>query len=234
MRSGAAIADMSAGFLLANGILMALLERERSGEGQWVATSLLEAQIFLLDFQAARWLVDEDVAGQAGNTHPTIVPTGAFRTADGHVNIAPNPAMWEKLCTCLEAPELMTDPDFMSLADRTHNRDRLFEEIEARTVKRRTADWVERMNAAGVPCGPIYRLDETFNDAQVRHLGIAQTVDSPALGPTQLVGQAIHMSRTPSRLAAPAPEPGQHTHEILAGLGLDEAEIADLKARDIV
>ncbi len=234
MRAGIAVADMSAGLLCANAILMALLEREKSDEGQWVHTSLLEAQIFMLDFQAARWLMEGEVAGQAGNEHPTIVPTGTFETSDGYVNMSPGPSMWERFCKVLDAPELSEDPDYQTYPDRQRNRVRLVEDIQTHTRKKDSATWVRLLNLAGVPCGPILGVDETFGDPQVEHLGMAQTVTSDALGETTLVGQAIHMSRTPNELVRASPEPGENGLEVLAELGYSEAELADLKAREII
>ncbi len=234
MRAGIAVADMSGGLLCANAILMALLEREKSGIGQWVHTSLLEAQIFMLDFQAARWLMEGEVPGQAGNAHPTIVPTGTFETADGFVNISPGPAMWERFCTVLDAAQLTRNPAYRTYADRQRNRAELVKDIEKLTRKKDSATWVHLLNRAGVPCGPILGVDETFADPQVKHLGMAQTVSSAALGETTLVGQAIHMSRTPNALVRASPEPGEHGAEVLAEIGYSEAEVADLKARQII
>ncbi len=234
MRAGIAVADMSAGLLCANAILMALFEREKSGVGQWVATSLLEAQIFMLDFQAARWLMEGEVPGQAGNEHPTIVPTGAFETKDGYVNMSPGPAMWERFCKALDAPELTDNPDYATYPDRQRNRVQLVKDIEIQTRQKDSATWVRLLNQAGVPCGPILGVDQTFGDPQVEHLGMAQTVESAALGETTLVGQAIHMSRTPNKLVRASPEAGEHGAEVLGELGYDADELADLKRRHII
>ncbi len=234
MRVGIAIADMTSGILAASGTLTALLEREVSGEGQWVTTSLLESQIFMLDFQAARFLQKHDVPGQVGNDHPTAVPMGCFRTADGHVNIAPMPGAWGKFCKVLGLDDLAEDEAFRSPGRRVRNRDRVNALITAVTVTRTSAEWIALLNQAGIPCGPIYAIDETFEDEQVRHLGIAQTVASPALGEQTLLGQAVHLSRTDSRLAAPTPELGEHTDDILAGIGYTRADIAGLRERQII
>ncbi len=230
MRSGAAISDVTAGILAANGILLALLERERSGKGQWVQTSLLEAQIFLLDFQAARWLVDRDLPPQVGNDHPTNVPMGAFETRDGHVNIAPMPDMWPGFCRAMGLDELIDHPDYRTLEARYRNRAALNAAIAGAARARSSADWIERLNRAGIPCGPIYSLDQTFADPQVRHAGIAQPVDSPAMGRIELVGQPIRLTRTPSRALAPAPEYGAHTAEILTALGYTPDDLAAFEA----
>jgi crotonobetainyl-CoA:carnitine CoA-transferase CaiB-like acyl-CoA transferase len=231
MRVGIPVADLTAGLFCALGIMVALLERAQSGKGQWVQTSLLQAQIFMLDFQAARWLIAKDVAGQAGNNHPTSIPTGVFKTADGHINIATTGhQMWERLCNTIGATELMEHPDYKTSAARSKNRNALSVEIDRRTVTRTSAEWVEAMNTAGVPCGPINSIDQAFADPQVRHLGIAQDVATPGGGKTTLVGQPIDMSRTPSRLAAPTPELGEHTDEVLKEFGFSAQEIDGLRA----
>jgi formyl-CoA transferase len=229
VRVGTAIADLASGIFCAIGIFVALLEREASGRGQWVKTSLLEAQISLLDFQAVRWLIDREVPGQAGNDHPTTAPTGVFPTVDGHVNIASvGDAMFARLCRALDAP-LGTDPRFTDDRARIAHRAELNAAIGAITRTRPSTHWVETLDRAGVPCGPIYSIDQMFADPQVRHLGIAQAVIHPRLGPLQLVGQPVSLSRTPSRLASAAPEQGEHTAAILGELGYDSARIAALR-----
>jgi len=233
MRVGIAIADLSAGLLAAIGTLTALLEREVSGEGQWVHTSLLEAQIFMLDFQAARYLMKKEVANQVGNDHPTSVPTGTFKTADGYINIAPTPPMWKKFCTTLGL-NIADDPDFATPTARRKNRDRLHEAVEKVTTGADNATWIERFNQAGVPCGPIYSIDQTFADPQVRHLGMAESVLSRALGNISLVAQPVNLSRTDSQLVSGAPEAGEQTDEILASLGYSKDTIADFHKREVV
>lgn len=234
MRSGAAISDVGAGLLCANGIMTALLERETSGEGQWVQTSLIEAMIFLLDFQAARWTMSQDLPPQVGNNHPTNAPMGVFKTQDGYITIAPIPAMWPKFCAALGAPELVERPEYQNAESRLENRYQLNAEIDALTETKPSAEWIEIMNKTGVPCGPIYTLEETFNDPQVQHLGIAQTVQSAKLGPTTIIGQPIHLSRTPNRLVSATPECGAHTDEILAEVGYSAEEIAAFRDRKVI
>lgn len=235
VRAGIPIADLTAGIFCAMGILIALLEREVSGEGQWVQSSLLQAQIAMLDFQAARWLIAGDVPGQAGNDHPTSIPTGVFPTADGHMNLAASgQAIWTRFCRAAGAAHLLQNPDYADDARRSANRQALNAEI-AQVMKRRpTAEWVEILNAAGVPCGPIYAIDQVFADPQVQHLGIAQPVTHPRLGPIKVVGQAVSLSRTPSRIETATPEKGQHTEEILRALGYDAPAIAGLRQRKVV
>lgn len=230
MKSGAAINDMFAGILCANAVLMALLDRERSGQGQWVSTSLIEAQLFMLDFQAARWTMNGDEPTQDGNHHSMLTPMGVFATRDGHINIAPLPRMWGRFCEVLGVPEMKDDPDYRTPEDRQCNRARLIQAIEAITRSRDSDDWVAAFNRADVPCGPIYSIKEAFDNEQVRHLGIVQTVHSASVGrDLNLVGQPLHMSQHESRIAAPAPACGEHTDEILAEEGYSQAEISHLR-----
>ncbi len=235
VRAGVAIADLTAGIFCAMGILLALIEREESGEGQWVQSSLLAAQIAMLDFQAARWLIAGEVPEQAGNNHPTSIPTGVFATADGHINIAASGGeIFARLCKALGATHLATDPEFASGQARSHNRDRLNAAIEAITRTRTLAEWIDVLNHAGVPSGPIYRIDEVFADPQVRQMGIARAIESPRRGRQELVGQAIELSRTPWELRTPTPEKGQHTDAVLTALGYDATAIANLRARRVI
>jgi crotonobetainyl-CoA:carnitine CoA-transferase CaiB-like acyl-CoA transferase len=235
VRVGVPIADLSAGMFLAMGILVALVERESSGQGQRVDTSLLQAQIAMLDFQAARWLMRKEVPEQAGNDHPTLIPTGVFPTHDGYINLqAAGAAIFSRLCRALGLEKLQTDPRFANVKLRSENRAALHEAISTVTSTRSSEDWIEILNAAGVPCGPIYRIDEMFADPQVRHLCMSEAVSSPKLGKIELVAQAIGMSRTPSRILAAAPERGEHTDEVLREIGYDREEIAELRMRNAV
>ena len=235
VRVGIPIADLAAGILCAQGILLALFERERSGEGQWVTTSLLQAQIFLLDFQASRWLNQGEVPRQAGNNHPTSIPTGVFRTADGFINIgASGQKIWERLCLALSAGELTTDPRFATAGGRSSNRDALTGEIERRLATVDSATWIARLNEAGVPCGRIYSIDEVFADPQVQTLRMVESVPSPYYQPLWLLAQPMRLSRTPSQIHTRPPECGEHTEEILASLGYSAPEIASLRERAIV
>ena len=229
VRVGIPVADLCAGLFAALGILVALLEREKSGKGQAVETSLLQAQIFMLDFQASRFLVEGEVARQAGNNHPTTVPTGVFKTRDGLVNIATTGGkMWERFCVTLGAEALTKNPDYRTAGARSKNRDALNAEIEGYLQGRTSAEWVEHFNKAGVPCGPIYSIDQVFADPQVRHLGIAQSVAGKGKRALRLVGQPVSLSRTPSRLKAPPPQLGQHTDAVLKEFGFSAREIAAL------
>ncbi|HTZ34956.1 MAG TPA: CoA transferase [Stellaceae bacterium] len=235
VRVGIPVADLSAGIFAAMGILVALLEREVSGEGQWVESSLLAAQIAMLDFQAARWTIAGEVPEQAGNDHPTSIPTGVFKTRDGHINIASaGDAIFARFCRAIDRPDLAEHPDYKTGRARSDNRKALNAAIEAITATRPSAEWIERLNEAGVPAGPIYRMDEVFADPQVRHLGIAQTVRHPKLGDIALIGQAVTLSRTPSRLETASPDAGEHTEAILGELGYSAGDIARLRDKGVV
>jgi crotonobetainyl-CoA:carnitine CoA-transferase CaiB-like acyl-CoA transferase len=228
-RVGIPVADLSAGLFAALGVLVALLEREKSHKGQAVETSLLQAQIFMLDFQAARYLVEGEVAKQAGNNHPTSIPTGAFKTRDGYINIAANgEKMWQRFCKTIGAAELLQKPQYRTEAKRSENRDALNGEIETHLQSRTSAEWVERLNKASVPCGPIYSIDEVFADPQVQHLGIAQSVGGKSERPLRLVGQPVALSRTRSRLAVRPPKRGEHTDAVLGEFGFSARDIAAL------
>ena len=235
LRVGIPVADLTAGIFCAMGILIALLEREQSGTGQWVQSNLLAAQIAMLDFQAARWTIGHEVPGQAGNDHPTSIPTGVFQTADGYMNIgAAGEAIYQRFCKVIDAPELATDPAFATNAARSENRGRLNEAISAITRKRTTAAWIELLNEAGVPCGPIYRMNEVFADPQVKHLNISRHVQHKVLGDVEVMGQAVELSRTPWSVRSASPEPGEHTDEILHDLGFDHTTIAALREHKVV
>ena len=235
MRVGIPVADLCAGLLCAHGIMVALLEREQSGEGQWVDSSLLAAQIFMLDFQAARWLMDKDVAPQAGNNHPTSIPTGVFETKDGYINIAATgQVIWERFCKAMDAEDMMTDARYANGAARSENRDALNADINRRTKERDSATWIEFFNEAGVPAGEINSIDQVFADPQVEHLKMAESVQSGAIGDIELVAQAVRLHRTPSTLAVAPPERGEHTDEVLQGLGYSADEVAAMRERNVV
>jgi crotonobetainyl-CoA:carnitine CoA-transferase CaiB-like acyl-CoA transferase len=229
MRVGIAVGDVAAGMCAAVGILTALHERERSGEGQWVQTSLLEALLFFLDFQGARYLMKGEVAKQAGNNHPTGVPTGTFKTRDGYVNIAPTPPMWKRFCKVIGKPEWGEKSEWASPKDRRQHRETLNGLINEITGKEDTASVVAKMNAGGIPCGPVYDIGQAFNDPQVKHLGIAKKVPSKALGDITLIGQPVNLSRTKTTMVTGAPEYAEHADEILAEFGYSSKEIESFR-----
>jgi crotonobetainyl-CoA:carnitine CoA-transferase CaiB-like acyl-CoA transferase len=235
VRVGIPVADLTAGIFCAMGILVALLEREVSGEGQWVQSNLLAAQIAMLDFQAARWTIGHEVPGQAGNDHPTSMPTGVYVTADGYFNIgASGDAIYGRFCKVIGAPQLATDPRFVTNADRSKNRRDLAEAIDAITHTKTSAAWIAILNEAGVPCGPINSIDQVFADPQVKHLHVTRHVPHKVLGDIEVIGQAVELSRTPWGVHSPTPEPGEHSDEVLRELGYGAAEIADLRTRKVI
>ncbi|KAA2213527.1 CaiB/BaiF CoA transferase family protein [Teichococcus oryzae] len=235
VRVGIPIADLCAGIFAAQGVMVALLERETSGRGQWVQTSLLQAQVFMLDFQAARWLQAGDVPQQAGNNHPTSIPTGVFPTADGHMNIAATgKRIWQRFCEVLDRREWLEDPRYSTSAARSQNRDALNAAIADVTRTDTSANWVERLNAAGVPCGPINTIDQVFEDPQVQHLGIATYLNGGSNAPVGYVAQPMTLSRTPSAIHSHPPALGEHTDAILGELGLSAAEIATLREQQVI
>jgi formyl-CoA transferase len=235
VRAGIPVDDLSAGLFTAIGILLALIERQRSGRGQWVQSSLLEAQIAMLDFQAARWLMAGEIAGQAGNNHPKAITTGLFQTADEPINVCADPQpMWERFCHAVDGEELLQDPRFASDELRQENGAATVAAMTEKLKQRKGRDWIERLNRAGVPCGPVNRIDQVFADPQVQHLGIARRLRHPALGEIGLVGQPMTLARTPSRMSWAAPEPGEATEDVLTGLGFGKAEIAALRERQVV
>jgi crotonobetainyl-CoA:carnitine CoA-transferase CaiB-like acyl-CoA transferase len=229
VRAGIPIADLTAGLFAALGILVALLEREKSKKGQHIETSLLQAQIFMLDFQGARYLVKGEVAKQAGNNHPTSIPTGVFKTKDGYINIATaGQKTWQRFCEAVGATALMERPEYKTAEARSKNRDALSPEIDEYLAAATSAEWVERLNKAGVPSGPIYAIDQVFADPQVKHLGIVQSVTMKDKSKMRLLGQPVGLSRTPSRLVARPPDLGEHTNAILKEFGFSARDIAAL------
>ena len=235
MRVGCAVADVGGGLLAALGVLTALLERETSGEGQWVQSNLLQAAIQLLDFQAARYTMSGEVPEQVGNDHPTSMPTSAYATADGYMNVAASgEKMWRIVCESIGRPELADDPDFKTAQDRATNRKALNVEMNRGFAAKTSAEWVAILNQAGVPCGPIYRMDQVFADPQVRHIQAAADGKHRTLGTLRLINQPVKLSRTPASLATATPERGEHTEEVLLELGFKSQEIKKLKDEGII
>ena len=235
VRVGIPIADLTAGLFCALGILTALIEREKSGEGQWLHTSLLQSQIFMLDFQAARWLMQGEVAPQVGNEHPTSVPTNRYETRDGSINVAvAGDVIWRRFCHAVDRADWAEDESLASNAQRKARRDELNREIAGIIRSKTSQEWVDLLTEAGVPCGPIYRIDEMFEDPQVQHLEVAKPLETDPFGETRALAQPFQLTRTPSAFTAPPPTRGQHTEEILEELELDAEAIETLRRNTII
>jgi crotonobetainyl-CoA:carnitine CoA-transferase CaiB-like acyl-CoA transferase len=235
VRAGLAVADSSAGLYAALGILTALLEREESGEGQWVHASLLHAQIAMMDFQAARYLNDGDIPVQVGNDHPTSSPMGLFKAADGTFNLgASGQGNWIRLCDTLHQPHWLTDAEFATEKLRVKNRNRLNRELDSLFTAKSVAHWVDLLNDAGVPAGPVYTVPEMFEDPQVKYLGVAQSVRSPEGKFMRLISQPVTLERTPAKIAKSAPGWGAHTDEILRDAGYTDDEVRQLRTEQVV
>jgi crotonobetainyl-CoA:carnitine CoA-transferase CaiB-like acyl-CoA transferase len=234
MRVGIPIADLCAGIFAAQGILVALLEREASGRGQWLHTSLLEAMVYMMDFQTSRYLIDGEVATQAGNFHPTSIPTGVYKAKDGYLNIAVfGSKIWERFCTILGAPEWIGDERYRDKAARSANRDALNAEIDQRLAAHDRSHWIGQFNEGGVACGLINDMREVFEEPQLRHLGLVKEVVSRWHGPQRLVGQPVQLARTPSTIARAAPRRGEHSDEVLLELGVSRDDLERMKANGV-
>jgi formyl-CoA transferase len=235
VRVGIPIADLCSGIFLAQGVLVALLEREWTGQGKWVSTSLLEAMLSMLDFQASRWLMSGEVPPQAGNNHPTGIPTGVFETKDGHINIAASgDDLYKRFCQAIERQDLLTDPRFSTSKARSTNRDELMELLQPVTRQKTSEEWIQLMNAAGVPCGPIYTIDKTFADPQVKFLEMAQPVHSSVLGDLTILGHPVSVNGDRNPLRSAAPELGEHNEEVFTSLGFTKEQITDMAKRGII
>lgn len=235
VRVGIPIADLCSGIFLAQGILVALLEREATGKGKWVATSLLEAMLSMLDFQASRWLMSGEVAPQAGNNHPTGIPTGVFETQDGHINIAASgDDLYRRFCRAIERPDLLTDARFATSKARSDNRDELMEVLMPETRKKPSAEWIKLLNEAGVPCGPIYKINESFADEQVQFLEMAQPVHSPLLGDLTILGHPVTINSERNPLQRSAPDLGQDNEEVYTSIGFSKEQLDDLSKRGVI
>jgi len=234
-RAGIALADMAAGSLLTNGILLALLDRQESGLGQWVQISLLEATISFLDFQAARWVIDGDDPGPVGNDHPTLTPMGTFSASDGYLNVAaPSDRLWTRLCRALDSPELAADGAFSTVLLRHENKEELKKRLQDRFSMRTRAEWVGLLEEAGVPCGPVNSVSEVFADPQVVHLEMTSRIDHPTRGEISVLRNPLTFSRSERATKTAAPVPSQNTNEILEELGYSGEHISDLRERGVI
>jgi crotonobetainyl-CoA:carnitine CoA-transferase CaiB-like acyl-CoA transferase len=235
LRAGIPVADLCSGLFCAIGILTALLDREVTGAGQWVQTSLLQAQVAMLDFQAARWLIDGVVPGQTGHHHPYMTPMGVFPTADGNMIIgASGQEQYKKFCDVMEAPDLLTDPRFSTVELRAQNLEAFVEAVARLTRQRPVAEWVMLFNRAGIASGPINAIDQVFEDPQVKHHGMVRPVQHPRLGEINVLGSPITLSDSTSAIERTSPDRGENTDEILTTLGFTPDEIAALRGERVV
>jgi formyl-CoA transferase len=235
VRVGIPMDDLTAGNLLAFGIMTALFERETTGVGRWVTTSLLEAQVFMLDFQAARWLLKGEVAGQAGNDHPTGIPTGVFPTSDGHINIAASSArLWERFCDAIGQPEWKSNPEWNTQQGRSRDRRAINAAISEITRTQPAEHWIDLFEDAGIPCGPINTIDRVFADPQVQHLQMARPVEHPRFGTQLMVASPINISGIPKDIRTPTPEAGADTDDVLRGVGYSDTEIGRMRAKGAI
>jgi len=237
VRVGIAISDTTAGMFLGQGILLALLHRENTGQGQWVHTSLIESMLNKLDFQGARYTVSGEVAGQYGNAHPTLAPMGTYRARDGMVNIAASTVrMWTNFCEALDAKALLAHPDYKDHAARQANRVQLDADIDQLTAEFDTAELMARLNPAGVPCGPIYDIGQAFEDAQVKHLRVTRPAVHPVMGTMELLRSPINLSAFPhpEQFHHAGPDPGEQSDELLRELGYDDVAIAGMRSEGAV
>jgi crotonobetainyl-CoA:carnitine CoA-transferase CaiB-like acyl-CoA transferase len=235
VRVGLPIADLTAGNLLALGVTMALFDRTRTGVGRWVHTSLLEAQIFMMDFQAARWLIDKEVPKQAGNDHPTGIPNGVFPSSDGHFNIAASSSrVFARFCDAIGKPEWKDKPEWNTGAKRSAERKAISAAISEITRTKPAAHWVELFEEAGVPCGPINSMDQVFADPQVQHLGMSAEVTSATRGTYNVVANPLNLEGVPKKIRSATPEAGQHTEEILRSVGYSDAEMEKMRKNGVI
>ena len=235
VRAGIAVSDSSTGLYTAVGVLTALLEREVSGKGQWVHASLLHSMVAMMDFQAARYLVDDEVPGQVGNDHPTNCPMGLFKGSDGYFNIGVSGmGQWTKFCEVLGRPEWVNKPEFTGNPARVKHRDMLNSAAQEIFSTKPVAHWIEALNQADIPAGPVYDVAEMFDDPQIKHLGVAQAAPCYTGDDVTLISQPVVLTRTPANIVVAGPDCGEHTEEVLRELGFDDAAIAGLRAEKVV
>lgn len=235
MRVGIPVDDLTAGNLLAMGCLMALFDRERTGVGRWVTTSLLESQIFMLDFQASRWLMEKEVAGQAGNDHPTGIPTGVFPTADGHINIAASSSrVFARFCEAIGRPDWLQKDEWKTQVGRSKDRKAINDAISEITRTKPSEHWIELFEGAGIPCGPINTIDQVFADPQVKHLKMATPMKSPYVGDTEVVASALNISGFSKEVRSYTPDAGEHTEEVLKSVGYTDEELQAMRTKGVI
>ena len=235
VRAGIAISDSGTGMYAAIGILIALLERETSGRGQWVQANLLQSMISLCDFQAARYLIDGDIPAATGNDHPFSTPMGTFQSSNGHFNIgASGTKQYRSLCEVLNRLDLRDEPRYQQNPGRLQDRAFLNAELNQGFATNTTELWVQLLNDAGVPCGPIYNMQQVFDDPQVQHLHAAVDLQHPRRGDIRVVAQPFKLSRTPSSVKFTQRDLGEDNDDILGELGYSSDTIAQFKLKKVI
>ena len=234
VRTGIPISDSVAGIYAAFGILAAVVAREKTGRGQEVQTSLVDAMVSIMSYLSAEYFSSGKIPQRFGNDHPVLCPYGTFPAADGYINVAPSGEhMWERLAQALGLTDLARDPRFQSNALRRQNREELNRRVSEVTSRKPMAEWIEFLNKEGVPCGPIHNLGQALEDPQIQHQKMVLTVEQPT-GKMRILGFPVKLSETPAELRRPAPKFGEHTGEILAGIGFSENQVQEFKRKGAI
>jgi crotonobetainyl-CoA:carnitine CoA-transferase CaiB-like acyl-CoA transferase len=234
-RLGVAITDIVSGLFAAQGVLAALVARERTGVGQRVDIGMLDATAALLTYQAGNYFTTGEAPARMGNRHPTIAPYESFPTADGEIVVAVgNDDIWRRFCTAIERPELAGDERYRTNKERIARYDELRGVLEQAIRARTRLDWVARFGSAGVPCGSVRQISEVLADPQLAARQMIAEVEHPTIGTTRVIGSPLKLSATPASVRTAPPVLGQHTASILGELGYDQASVDQLKAAGVI
>jgi crotonobetainyl-CoA:carnitine CoA-transferase CaiB-like acyl-CoA transferase len=235
LKVGIAVTDIATGMFAATGILTALYHRERTGQGQHVDASMLDGQVSWLTYQAGRYLASGNVPQRIGSAHPLIVPYQDFEASDGFINIAAgNDNLWKKFCAATDLSDIADDPKFATNPKRVENRDEVVAIVSKKIKTKTMQEWLDILNDAGVPCGPIYTVDQIFKDPQVLAREMLVEVDHPKCGKIQVTGSPIKLSETPAEITTHPPMLGEHNSSILQEFGFSEEDITKLKEDKVI